>query len=109
MTVVPSRKSSVVISSCGLWLPFSLRTKIIPIGTPAAANAAASCEAGLPISNGNPLRRRGVLQPRLDDGIHQPDLSPRDGAQMEAHAAPLLDAGDDPGHLRLQSARTAGS
>jgi hypothetical protein len=32
-----SRKSLISISSLGLWLPFSLRTTIMPTGTPAAA------------------------------------------------------------------------
>ena len=36
------------IASCGLWLPCSLRTNSIAIGTPAAAKAAESWEAGLP-------------------------------------------------------------
>ena len=58
-------KSSIAIASCGLWLPFSLRTKIMPIGTPAAANAAASCEAGLPSCSTGMLKLgRAMLQRR---------------------------------------------
>src|SRR3984957_1821092 len=49
-TAVPSRKSSIVMASKGLWLPLAFLTKIIPMGTPHAANAAASCDAGLPRS-----------------------------------------------------------
>src|SRR3546814_5946789 len=38
-------KSSISIASSGLWLPLALRMKIIAVGTPAAAKAAASCDA----------------------------------------------------------------
>src|SRR5262245_1261787 len=41
----PSTKSSRSIASCGLYDPCSLRMKIIALGTPAAANTAASCPA----------------------------------------------------------------
>src|SRR6185437_578334 len=47
-SVVAERKSSISMASRGLWLPFWLRTNSMAMGTPQAANAAASCEAGLP-------------------------------------------------------------
>src|SRR5262249_29497112 len=48
-TRTASLKSSMRIASCGLWLPFWLRTKIMAAGTPALAKVAASCPAPLAI------------------------------------------------------------
>ena len=92
----PARKSSIVIASRGLWLPFSLRIKIIPIGTPAAAKAAASCDAGLPsCSAGIPSSAAPRLERSLDRGIDLSHRRARLRPAMKAHTAPLLDAGDD--------------